>query len=543
MHSRFSVSGNIVDVVNERIFKGTIYIENDRIASIFESDCESDNYLLPGLIDAHIHIESSMLVPSEFARLASVHGTVATVSDPHEIANVLGLEGVNFMIENGNSVPFKFYFGAPSCVPATTYESSGATIGIKDIEELLQRKKIRYLSEMMNFPGVINNDIEVRGKLNVAKQHNKPIDGHAPGLKGIDLETYIKAGIATDHECFTIEEALEKIGHGMHIQIREGSAAKNFETLIPLLKLHPDKIMLCSDDKHPDDLAEGHINLLVKRGIKLGYDPIALLKTCTVNPIKHYRLDAGLLQKGDPADFIVVNDLHDFKVLSVFINGEMVAQNGISLIKPVQAKSPNKFSADRINKNDLQVKASGKQMKIIKAIDGQLVTDQKIVDVKSANDIILNDPENDVIKIVVLNRYLKSKPSVGFINGFGLKRGAIASTVAHDSHNIIAVGTNDNEIAEAINLLIMSKGGISLVDGKKSILLPLTVAGIMSNEDGYKVAENYKTLNHEVKNLGSSLKSPFMTMSFMALLVIPELKISDKGLFDVNEFKFTSLFV
>ncbi len=543
MHSKFSISGNIVDVVNERIFKGTINIENDRIVSISEAVCESDNYLLPGLIDAHIHIESSMLVPSEFARLASVHGTVATVSDPHEIANVLGLEGVNFMIENGNSVPFKFYFGAPSCVPATSFESSGAVIGIKDIEELLQRKEIKYLSEMMNFPGVIHNDTVVRGKLNFAKQHNKPIDGHAPGLKGTDLTTYINAGITTDHECFTIEEALEKIGHGMHIQIREGSAAKNFEALIPLLKLYPDKIMLCSDDKHPDDLAEGHINLLVKRGIQLGYDPIAILKTCTFNPVKHYQLDVGLLQKGDPADFIVVNNLSDFNVLSVFINGEMVSQNGISHIKPILVKSPNKFSADRINENDLLVKASGDRMKIIKAIDGQLVTEQKIVDVKSTNGYILSDPENDVIKIVVLNRYSKSKPTVGFINGFALKRGAIASTVAHDSHNIIAVGTSDDEIVKAISLLIMTKGGISLVDGEKTILLPLPVAGIMSNDDGYKVAENYKLLNNAVKNLGSTLKSPFMTMSFMALLVIPELKISDRGLFDVNDFKITSLFV
>jgi adenine deaminase len=542
MHSPFSISGNIVDVVSEKIFKGKIEIANGQIISIKEERSDTDLYIIPGLIDSHIHIESSMLVPSEFARMAVVHGTVATVSDPHEIANVLGIDGVNFMIDNGRKVPFKFYFGAPSCVPATPFESSGAILGVEDTEKLLKREEIRYLSEMMNFPGVIFNNTEVKAKLNAARKFNKPVDGHAPGLSGGDIQKYIQAGITTDHECFTIEEALEKIKYGMKIQIREGSAAKNFDSLIPLLRLHPDKIMFCSDDKHPDDLAEGHINLLVRRAIKLGYEPLTVLRACTFNPIKHYHLEVGLLQVGDPADFAIVNDLHDFSIRSTYINGAMVAEKGKRLIKPVTIATPNKFLVDRINKKDIEVKAHGNKIKVIRAMEGHLITEQMIAEIKPENGFIQNDLEKDILKIVVLNRYTKSIPSIGFITGFGLKSGAIASTVSHDSHNIIAVGTNDDEIVKAINLLIESKGGISLIHKNKILHLPLPVAGIMSNKDGYKVADFYQTLNREVKSLGSFLQAPFMTLSFMALLVIPELKMSDKGLFDGNKFEFTSLF-
>jgi adenine deaminase len=542
MHSPFSISGNIIDVITNKIFKGTIKVESGRIVSIIEGKCDSDLYIIPGLIDAHIHIESSMLIPSEFARLAVIHGTVATVSDPHEIANVLGIEGVNFMIENAKKVPFKFYFGAPSCVPATAFETAGAVLGVNETDELLQREEIKYLSEMMNYPGVLYDNKEVKAKLDAARKHNKPVDGHAPGLSGKDLEKYIKAGITTDHECFTIEEALEKIKYGMKIQIREGSAAKNFESLIPLLGMYPEKIMLCSDDKHPDDLIEGHINLMVKRAIQLGFEPVMVIKACTFNPVNHYQLDVGLLQPGDTADFAIVNNLQDFSILSTYINGELIAENGRCLLKPVNITIPNKFSVDYISAGDLEVKALRNRIKVIKALEGQLITEQVFVNIKSEDGFIQSDPENDIIKIIVLNRYVKSKPSIGFITGFGLQRGAIASTVAHDSHNIIAIGTNDDEIASAINLLITSKGGISLVCGKKSLHLPLPVAGIMSNEDGFKVAENYKLMNQEVKHIGAVFKSPFMTMSFMALLVIPELKISDRGLFDGNKFEFTSLF-
>jgi len=543
MKSKFKISGNIVDVVREKIFKGSITIENGTITSVFKENVEEDQYIIPGLIDAHIHIESSMLIPSEFARIAVQHGTVATVSDPHEIANVLGIEGVKFMIENGKKVPFKFYFGASSCVPATSFESSGAALGPDEVEDLLKMDEIKYLSEMMNFPGVLYEDKEVMAKLSVAKKYHKPIDGHAPGVIGKDAEKYIESGITTDHECFTIEEALEKIGFGMKIQIREGSAAKNFETLIPLIKDYPDKIMLCSDDKHPDDLVEGHINLVIKRAIKLGYDPIKVLKVCTYNPIQHYNLEVGLLRKGDPADFVVLNNLKDFNVKKTYIDGQLVAENGASLLKSVETTTPNIFNASSINKNDIGIAVNGENIKVLKAIDGQLITEKLDVKAKVEDGLVVQDIENDILKIVVLNRYKKSDPAIAFVKGFGLKKGALASTVAHDSHNIIAVGTNDQEIVNAINLLIETKGGISLVDGKIAHHLPLPVAGIMSNENGHKVAEKYKKISQSAKNLGSKLHAPYMTLSFMALLVIPELKLSDKGLFDGTKFEFTSLFV
>jgi adenine deaminase len=543
MKTNFTIAGRIVDVVNERIFSGIVEIRAGKIYSIEETENISGNFILPGLVDAHIHIESSMLVPSEFAKIAVTHGTVATVSDPHEIANVLGMEGVNFMIENGKSVPFKFYFGAPSCVPATGFESSGAVIDSNDIEGLLKKDEIKYLSEMMNFPGVIYEDKEVLKKLEAAKRHQKPVDGHAPGLKGKQAEKYINSGISTDHECFTLEEALEKIGYGMKIQIREGSAAKNFDTLIPLIKTHPDQIMLCSDDKHPDDLIEGHINLLTKRAIRQGYDPIKVLRACTFNPVKHYNLEVGLLQEGDPADFIVVDSLEDFQILETFINGELVAKNGKSMLEVEKQPARNVFNPMPVRKEDILIRNEGKDIKVIQALEGQLITKTKIETPKVENGFIESDVSRDILKLVVLNRYNPSKPAVGFINGLGLNSGAIASTVAHDSHNIIAAGTNDQDIIKAIDLIIGSKGGISLANNDEELLLPLPVGGIMSNDNGHEVAKKYERLNRRAINLGSPLKAPYMTLSFMALLVIPELKLSDKGLFDGNKFELTELYV
>jgi adenine deaminase len=542
MKTGFSISGNIVDVVNERIFRGILEIENGKIKSVTETDKVEDHHIIPGLIDSHIHIESSMLVPSEFARLAVVHGTVATVSDPHEIANVSGIEGINFMVRNGSKVPFKFYFGAPSCVPATNFETSGSSIGPEEIEILLKRNEIKYLSEMMNFPGVLYNNADVMAKLALAKKYHKPVDGHAPGLSGIDIQKYIGAGITTDHECFTFEEALEKIKLGMKIQIREGSAAKNFETLLPLLSLYPDKIMFCSDDKHPDDLVEGHINILVKRAVQLGYDPVKVLRVCTLNPVRHYKLEAGLLQAGDPADFAVADNLNDFNILSTYIDGQLVAEKGKSLIQTTEIEILNNFKALEIKKKDLQVRAQGEFINVLKALDGQLITERLIVKAKIYENLVESDPDNDILKIIVVNRYAESKSTVGFVSGFGFKRGAIASTVAHDSHNIIAVGANDDDIVKAVNLLVQSKGGISIADNYRLLHLPLPVAGLMSDRNGYQVAEDYKSINLAAKNLGSYLHSPFMTLSFMALLVIPELKISDKGLFDGINFEYTSLF-
>jgi adenine deaminase len=539
--NNIKISGNIVDVVAKRIFKGIISIENKKIISIEENANVENQYILPGLIDSHVHIESSMIIPSEFARLAVIHGTVATVSDPHEIGNVLGMQGVNFMIENGKKVPFKFFFGAPSCVPATPFETSGASIDAEEIEQLMSNPEIKYLSEMMNFPGVLFEDISVMDKLAIARKYKKPVDGHAPGLKGKEAMKYVNAGITTDHECFTTDEAIDKINSGMKIQIREGSAAKNFSALIDLLSTHPDQIMFCSDDKHPNDLMDGHINKLIIRSLNLGYDFISILRACTYIPIKHYNLEVGLLQNGDFADFIIIDNPEKFNILATFINGEKVAENGKSLIKSVKELSPNTFNADKISIKDILVPYTGSKIKVIKAMEGQLITEKIILFPKHDSQHILSDIENDVLKIAVMNRYQKSKPAVAFIKGFKLKEGALASTVAHDSHNIIAVGTNDEDLVTAINLLIESKGGISIVNKSEKYHLPLTVAGLMSNEDGFKVAQKYDFMDKKAKELGSDLQAPFMTLSFMALLVIPELKLSDKGLFDGNTFNFTAL--
>ncbi len=539
----YKISGNIIDIISRRIFKGTVIVKDKKIHQIVEEDVKQEEYILPGLIDSHIHIESSMLVPSEFARLAVVHGTVATVSDPHEIANVLGVDGIKFMIQNGRKVPFKFYFGASSCVPATVFETSGAELGASEIESLLKMDEIKYLSEMMNFPGVLYNDEHVWAKINLAKKYDKPIDGHAPGLKGDDARKYIAAGISTDHECFTLEEALDKISFGMKIQIREGSAAKNFDTLISLLDSHSDRIMFCSDDRHPNDLAREHINALVKRAIHKGYDPITVLRSCVLNPVSHYNLDVGLLQPADPADFILVDNLSDFNVLATYIDGVKVAENGKPLFSSVKETTPNKFNAEKISTNDILVRATGKKIKVQKAIDGQLITESYVADPKVIEGFVVSDVDRDILKMVVVNRYAHQQPAVNFINNFGFIRGAIASSVAHDSHNIIAVGTNDDDIVNAINLLIEHKGGVSLAHGKNRHVLPLPVAGLMSNEDGYKVAKVYENLSNEAKAMGSGLHAPYMTLSFMALLVIPALKLSDKGLFDGNLFSFTSLFV
>lgn len=535
--------GNIVDIVAEKIYKGELHIEGSKIKAIIQDPTITEShYILPGLIDAHIHIESSMLIPSEFARMASVHGTVATVSDPHEIANVLGIDGVKFMIENGGKTPFKFYFGAPSCVPATPFESSGSALGSAEVDELLGMNEIKYLAEMMNFPGVLNGDSEVMAKLASAKKYKKPVDGHAPGLKGIEAQKYVQAGISTDHECFSVEEALDKMKDGMFVQIREGSAAKNFDTLIELMADHSDKIMLCSDDKHPNDLENGHINQMIKRALAHGYDLLNILKSCTLNPVRHYKLDVGLLQVGDDADFIIIDNPNDFKVLKTFVRGQLIAENGKTQIESVKETTPNIFVASPLVLSDLKVEPQEGQLKIIEVIDGQLITRLKLGKALIEQNNVISDLEHDILKIVVLNRYKPSKPAIGFIRGFGFKKGAIASSVAHDSHNIIAVGTNDQELLEAINLIIQEKGGISWVKDKKQMILPLPVAGIMSNADAYEVAHLYAEMDEKAKKLGGFLASPYMTLSFMALLVIPEIKLSDQGLFDGDTFSFTDLF-
>jgi adenine deaminase len=542
MQNSFIISGQIIDVVAGKIFPGKVEISDGRIVSVIPVEVADNQFILPGLIDSHVHIESSMLVPAEFARLSVVHGTTATVSDPHEIANVLGMDGVDFMIRNGNLSPFKFHFGAPSCVPATGFESSGAVLNADHIETLLKRDDIYYLSEMMNFPGVIYGDTEVHQKLAFAKKYNKPVDGHAPGLDAENIQKYAASGITTDHECTTIAEAVDKIDAGMHILIREGSAARNFESLIPLMATHPEKVMFCSDDKHPDDLVAGHINLLIKRALKAGYDPLAVIRACTLNPVRFYKMNSGLLQTSDPADFIVVDNLTDFTILKTFIDGNKVAEEGKSILPTFSYESPNNFKAQKINISDLEIKAKPGKLKVIEAFDGDLVTAKILVNPLVNNGNVVSDLENDILKITVINRYEPSKPAVAYINGFGLKFGAMASTVAHDSHNIICVGTNDMDMVAVVNKLVENKGGIAVTDGTQTDVLPLPVAGLMANMEGYTVAEKYEAINNKALALGGSLKAPFMTLSFMALLVIPELKLSDKGLFDGTKFSFTDLF-
>jgi adenine deaminase len=539
----FSVKGNVVDIFSKKIYPGKVYIEDGRIKLIekLSADQKLPNVILPGFIDAHVHIESSMLVPSEFAKLAVVHGTVATISDPHEIANVCGLEGVEFMIENGKTVPFKFHFGAPSCVPATIFETAGAALNAEEVDLLLQKDEINYLSEMMNFPGVLNDDEEVMKKIASAKKYNKPVDGHAPGLRGEEAKKYIDVGISTDHECFTREEALDKLQYGMKILIREGSAAKNFEALIDLLNDYPDKIMFCSDDKHPDSLMEGHINLLCKRAFAKGIDVFKILQAACLNPVEHYKMNVGLLREGDPADLIVVEDLENFKVLETYINGELVAQLGKSLVSSQKPGAINNFNCDEKKISDFRYEIldffPGEFINVIEALDGQLITNKLIVPPKIENAEIVSDTENDILKMVVVDRYKNSLVSKAFVKNFGLKHGAIASSVAHDSHNIIAVGVDDESICRAVNLVIKEKGGVSCVENNNYLILSLPVAGLMSNEDGYKVAGLYTAIDKAAKDLGSKLSAPFMTLSFMALLVIPHLKLSDKGLFDGDKFE------
>lgn len=540
-HLNMKIQGQIVDIQNKSIYKGEITFENGKIVSIEEKNHYVQHYILPGFIDAHIHIESSMLVPSEFAKIAVKHGTVATVSDPHEIANVLGVAGVEFMIENGKQVPFKFNFGAPSCVPATNFESAGAVINSEGIKKLLEHSDIKYLAEMMNYPGVLYDDEEVLKKIEWARHFNKPIDGHAPGVRGDDISKYINTGISTDHECFTFEEALEKLQKGMKILIREGSAAKNFEALIDLLPKHFEKMMFCSDDKHPDDLLVGHINQLCVRSVSKGIDVFKVLHAACVNPVKHYSLDVGLLKAGDLADFIVVEDLVNFKTLQTYINGELVFKNGKSLIKPVSFENLNNFNCEKKVVSDFKLESFSKNIRVIEALEGQLVTNELIAEARVEKGNLVSNTINDILKITVVNRYQNQKPAIAFIKNFGLKEGAIASSVGHDSHNIIAVGVSDEVICNAVNLIIKNKGGICAVSNANEKIVPLPVAGIMSDKDGETIGKSYAELDKFAKQLGSNLYAPYMTLSFMALLVIPSLKLSDKGLFDGDNFKFINI--
>ena len=536
-----NVKGNIVDILNKRIFKGEVVIENGHISAIREENHSEENFILPGFVDAHIHIESSMVVPSEFAKIAVLHGTVATVSDPHEIANVLGVQGVDFMIENGKKVPLKFNFGAPSCVPATSFESAGAIIDAADIKLMMENPDIKYLAEMMNYPGVLFDDEEVLKKIDHAKNNNKPIDGHAPGLRGNDVRKYIAAGISTDHECFTFDEALEKLQKGMKVLIREGSAAKNFEALIDLLPEHFENMMFCSDDKHPDDLLLGHINQLCERAVAKGIDVFKVLQAACINPVKHYNLEVGLLQKGEAADFILVDNLKEFNVLETYINGELVAKNGKSFVQSVPFEVLNNFNTDKKKVADFRFESSANKIRVIEALDGELVTNNIEADTLIVDGNLVSNTATDVLKMTVVNRYKNEAPAIAFIKNFGIKEGAIASSVGHDSHNIIAIGVSDEAICKAVNLIIENRGGVCAINNIEEKIVSLPVAGIMSDLSAEEIGKAYAELDAMAKKMGSKLRAPYMSLSFMALLVIPSLKLSDKGLFDGTSFQFTSL--
>ena len=554
MATSFKIEGNLVDVWKKEIYPVEISVENGKIKSITPIQHLTSNiqhYILPGFVDSHVHVESSMLVPSEFARLAVVHGSVGSVNDPHEIANVCGLEGVEFMIENGKNVNFKFNFGAPSCVPATIFETAGAALNSDAAKKLLEKDEIKYLSEMMNFPGVLFKDDEVMKKIKYAHQLNKPVDGHAPGLRGDDAKKYIEAGISTDHECFTEAEALDKLKYGMKILIREGSAAKNFDALIDLMHEHYENMMFCSDDKHPDSLAVGHINQLCASAVAKGIDIFKILQAACINPVLHYKLDIGLLREGDDADFIVAEDLINFKIKQTYINGELVAESGKSFIESVPVTAINNFHCDEITKEQIQFSLQRwghheqeniEQVHVIEALEGQLITNKLIYPITDFNvedGCIFSNTEKDLLKMVVVNRYFNAPIAKTFIKNFGLQQGAIASSVAHDSHNIVAVGVDDLSLTRAINLVIQQKGGVSAVSINNEKVLGLPVAGLMSADDGYNVAAAYTAIDNMVKQeLKSTLAAPFMTLSFMALLVIPHLKLSDMGLFDGDSFSF-----
>lgn len=546
MPASFSVTGQLIDLHQRRIYPAEIMVERGIIERITRLTEAPNRYLLPGFIDAHVHIESSMLVPTAFARMAVVHGTVATVSDPHEIANVCGKAGVQYMIDNARQSPFKCFFGAPSCVPATGFETAGATLDAADIDALLSSPDIWYLAEMMNYPGVLQGDAEVMAKIAAAHQWKKPVDGHAPGLRGSEAQAYAAAGITTDHECTTLPEALDKIAAGMHILIREGSAAKNFEALHELFALHPERVMLCSDDKHPDDLAVGHINQLVKRALAKGHDLFEVLRAACIHPVQHYNLPVGMLREGDAADFIVVNNVEALDVLQTYIGGKLVAESGKSLLPLVPAGSINHFLAQPVAADQLRVPAIAEkhELRIIDALDGQLVTTAITAKARIEVGFAVSDVEQDILKMVVINRYeAAAAPAIAFIRGFGLKKGAIASTVAHDCHNIIAVGVDDESICAAVNAVIAATGGIAVAEENKVSCMPLPIAGLMTDGDGYEIAQQYAAIDEAAKQLGSTLHAPFMTLSFMALLVIPSLKLSDKGLFDGQEFRFTDLWI
>jgi adenine deaminase len=532
------VAGNIIDIRNREIYPGVVTVIKDKIVSIERNANSYDCYILPGFIDAHVHVESSMLLPTEFSKVVVRHGTVAVVNDPHEIANVLGTAGVKAMMENSKKAMIKFFYGIPSCVPATPFDRTGGTISVEETDSLARSGKFIALSEMMNVPGVIHRDPEVMAKLSIARKYNLRVDGHAPGI--VDEETlsrYIGSGIETDHESVTLEEAILKISNGMKILIREGSAAKNYHALKTLIATHTDEVMFCTDDAHPDDLLHGHINKIVQQALKDGLGLFDVLQVACINPVLFYRLEMGLLREGDFADFIVIKDIDTMQVMFTFLRGKGVFPSDHPAAGWKSGIRPNLFYHDRITEEQVKTVLTG-EIHCIQVRSNEIVTGRMPYTPRAPREPFESDTTADVLKIVYINRYFNSAPRVGFISGIGIKVGAFASCISHDSHNIIAVGCSDIEIVRAINRIIDQQGGLSVVHGDRRLSLPLPIAGIVSEKSAEEVAGSYKTLNDEIRDMGSPLISPFMTLSFMALIVIPAYKIGEEGMFNVEKFEF-----
>ncbi len=540
------LEGKIVHVLDGEIFEGVLTVEDGLIRSIEKEKTDEERYILPGFVDSHVHIEGSMLPPSRFAETAVQHGTVSTLSDPHEIANVLGVEGIRFMVDEAEKAPLKFYFGAPSCVPASSHETSGTEISAEDIDDLFKDGYCIFLGEVMDYPAVVDREENVMKKIETAQKHGLKIDGHAPGLGGENLERYISAGVTTDHECSDESEGREKLEKGMKIQIREGSAAKNFEELVDLVQEYPEKCMFCSDDKHIDDLERGHIDRLVKRAVERDIDLMKVLRTACINPVEHYETDVGLLKEGDPADFIVVHDLQDFDVEKTFIDGNLVYDSNGENTRFNDIAPPNKinnFKAKKVETSDLTIQKRGRRAKIMDVQDGELTTDRITKRPKVQNGEVVPDTERDILKIAVLNRYEEeATPSLGLVHNFGLTEGALASSVLHDTHNIVAVGADERSIRIAMNSIIENEGGLCAVSDEKERVLPLPIAGLMTDLPDEEVKERYEELKRMTSSMDCELASPFMTLSFQSQLQIPSLKLSDRGLFDVDKFEFVDLF-
>ena len=548
-------NAGIVNVFSGEIIPGSIAVAKGYIIGFGSYPAKrvvnmKGRFVAPGFIDAHVHIESSMSCPTEFARSVLPHGTTTVAADPHEIANVLGAEGIGYMIDSSKDQPVNIYFTLPSCVPATDMETSGAKLGADDLLPFMDNCRIIALGEVMNFPGVICRDNEVLRKIEGMKKQIKPVDGHAPGLTGRDLYAYISAGIFSDHECTTEKEAKEKLNAGMHIMIREGTGAKNLEDLLPIINRQTARrVMWCTDDRHPHDIIkEGHIDYIVRSAIRMGLDPVIAIQMATINPAEYFGLNhVGAIAPGRQADLVVFSDIKNPVIEEVYFRGNLAAKEG-KMLPEIKRPAPLNIRSSMnidIAKIDFSIPALSRQARVIEVISDQIVTGQSLIKVAVSGNSAVSDIKRDILKIAVVERHKGThNTGMGFARGFGLKQGALASSVAHDSHNIIIVGTNDEDMKTALEAVVKMGGGLAAAgNGKILAALPLPIAGLMSLQPLKTIKEKLDNLINISREFGSSLSDPFMTLSFLALPVIPELKITDKGLVDVSKFRIVPLFL